>query len=201
VDRNRQRFTPIRLTALTTSDAQIVASYHASGNPQVLGELLRRHIGNVRSLAYQMTFDDAAADDITQEAFLKVMSGLKSFRNESKFSTWLYRITMNTAHVHLRKQKQLVRNNVNAFAEVAERSATAEQRAINGEIMAQLDNALRGLSPKLRAAIVLTAIQQLSPSEAAAIENCSTATMYWRIHQARKLLKKELKGVSCDEER
>ena len=190
--RNRQRSTPIGLTALTTSDAHIVASYQASGNPEVLGELLRRHIGSVRSLAYQMSFDDAAADDITQEVFLKVMSGLKSFRNESKFSTWLYRITMNTTHIHLRKQKQMVGGNVSLLAEVADRSATVEQHAINGEVLAQLDNALRDLSPKLRAAIVLTAIQQLSPSEAAAVEKCSTATMYWRIHQARKLLKQRI---------
>jgi RNA polymerase sigma-70 factor (ECF subfamily) len=177
---------------LTTSDADIVASYKASGNPDVLGELLRRHIGSVRSLAYQMTFDDAASDDITQEVFLKVMSGLKSFRNESKFSTWLYRITMNTAHVHLKKQKQLVSNNLSSLAEVVERSATAEQHAMNDEVLAEIDRALRDLSPKLRAAIVLTAIQQLSPIEAAAVENCSTATMYWRVHQARKLLKRRL---------
>jgi RNA polymerase sigma-70 factor (ECF subfamily) len=177
---------------LTISDADIVASYQASGNPEVLGELLRRHIGSVRSLAYQMTFNDAASDDITQEVFLKVMSGLKSFRNESKFSTWLYRITMNTAHVHLRKQKQMASGNVNYLAEVVERSATAEQYAVNEERLAQLDTALRELSPKLRAALVLTAIQQLSPSEAAAVENCSTATMYWRIHHARKLLKQRI---------
>lgn len=190
--RNRQRSTPIGLTALTTSDAHIVASYQASGNPEVLGELLRRHIVSVRSLAYQMTFDDAAADDITQEVFLKVMRGLKSFRNESKFSTWLYRITMNTAHIHLRKQKQMVSGNPSSLAEVVERLPTAEQHAINGEVLAQLDSALRDLSPQLRAAIVLTAIQQLSPSEAAAIENCSTATMYWRVHQARKQLKQRI---------
>ena len=63
---------------------------------------------------------------------------------------------------------------------------------MNDEVLAEVDRALRDLSPKLRAAIVLTAIQQLSPSEAAGVENCSTATMYWRVHQARKLLKQRL---------
>jgi RNA polymerase sigma factor (sigma-70 family) len=99
---------------------------------------------------------------------------------------------MNTAHVQLRKQKQKVNSNISLLSDVVDRSPTAEQHALNGEMLAQLDDALRDLSPKLRAAIVLTAMQQLSPSEAATVENCSIATMYWRIHQARKFLKQRI---------
>ena len=56
----------------------------------------------------------------------------------------------------------------------------------------QIAAALASLSAKLRAAIVLTGLQQLSPDEAAELEGCSVATMYWRIHEARRLLEQRL---------
>jgi len=63
---------------------------------------------------------------------------------------------------------------------------------ITGEVVDDVDDALARLSPKQRSAIVLTAVEGLSVSEAAKIENCLLPTMYWRIHHARKILKKLL---------
>ncbi len=70
----------------------------------------------------------------------------------------------------------------------------APDRAREGvELGEAIEAGLSSLTPSLRAAIVLTAIQGLEPSEVARIEGCATATIYWRIHRARKVLKERLK--------
>jgi DNA-directed RNA polymerase specialized sigma24 family protein len=65
---------------------------------------------------------------------------------------------------------------------------------MDGELASRIEQAMAQLSTKLRAALVLTAIERLPAGEAAAIEGCSAATMHWRVHQARKQLKQHLQG-------
>ena len=72
-----------------------------------LDELIRRHLPHVRSLVFQMLLDDAAADDVTQEVFLKAIRGLERFDGRAKFSTWLYRICLNTTCTHLHKASRV----------------------------------------------------------------------------------------------
>lgn len=70
---------------------------------------------------------------------------------------------------------------------------TPDSEATGSELVSQVESAIAALSPKLRAAIVLTALQGLSAREASAIENCGEATMHWRVHEARKQLKHRLR--------
>lgn len=65
-------------------------------------------------------------------------------------------------------------------------------KRLQTELETEIESALGELPPKLRSAIVLTKIQELDIREAAAIERCSAATIYWRIHRARKLLEQRL---------
>ena len=69
-----------------------------------------------------------------------------------------------------------------------------DQSLLEHELDQQIADALASLSAKLRAAIVLTGLQQLSADEAAELEGCSVATMYWRIHEARRQLEGRLSG-------
>jgi RNA polymerase sigma-70 factor (ECF subfamily) len=140
-----------------------------------------------------MVLDDAAADDLTQEVMLKAFRGLAGFDGKAAFSTWLYRIAMNTAYTFLASRN---RSPVSFHGEVPEppqhQVETPDRAAMQAELDRQIGAALDGLSPKLRAAMVLTGIQGVSPAEAAEIEGCSAATMYWRIHEARKQLNGQL---------
>jgi RNA polymerase sigma-70 factor (ECF subfamily) len=136
-----------------------------------------------------MILDHAATDDLTQEVFFKAIRSLSSFEGRATFSTWLCRIAMNTSNSYLARRS---RSPVVFQAEVPELEAgksAAEQVAVQCELKQEIETALASLSPKLRAAIVLTCLQGKSAREAAGIEGCSTATMYWRIHEARKNLK------------
>jgi RNA polymerase sigma-70 factor (ECF subfamily) len=176
------------------TDEQLVAAYRDSGQAEALEELVGRYVGRIRGFAYQMVLDPAAADDLTQEVFLRVLRGLSTFTGRSKFSTWLYRLAMNTARSFLAKRN---RSPLSFHSDLPETTQTRypqpERAAAESELETTVEAALGDLSPKLRGAIVLTSLQNLEAKEAARIEGCTTATMYWRIHEARRQLKKRLK--------
>ena len=141
----------------------------------------------------QMITNDADVDDLTQEVFLRAIRNISSFRGESQFSTWLYRIAMNTTHSFLRGKSRREPATVEVPAgQVDCRASTPERLAMADELDDAITAAVGSLPPALRAALVLTTLQGLGAREAARIEGCTAATMYWRIHKARKILKKRL---------
>ena len=71
------------------SDEQLVERFRDSGDLGHFDELVRRHIGPVRRMAFSMVLNHADADDLTQEVFLRVARGIGNFRGQAKFSTWL----------------------------------------------------------------------------------------------------------------
>jgi RNA polymerase sigma-70 factor (ECF subfamily) len=174
---------------LTSQDEELIQCYRTSGSREALEELVSRHIGKVRGLIYPMILDHAATDDLTQDVFLKAIRSLNSFEGRSAFSTWLCRIAMNTLNSHLARRSRSPVVFQDEVPEPVAGTSAAEQLAVHGETHREIETALKSLSPKLRAAIVLTCLQGKTAGEAARIEGCSAATMYWRIHEARKNLK------------
>ena len=177
-----------------TSDDELIAAIRVNGDRTALDELVRRHLPQVRQTVFQMVLHDGDADDVTQEVFLRAIRGLNGFNRRAKFSTWLVRIAMNTAYTHLeRRSRAPVESLATSTDQAVATSAAPEARLLMGELTADVERALAELSISLRAAVVLTSFQGMSPAEAAQVENCSTATMYWRIHEARKKLRTRLK--------
>lgn len=174
-------------------DSELIAEFIESGSTMALDQLLRKHLPNVRNAIYPMVMDNDIADDLAQEVFLKALRGLKNFDGHAAFSTWLYRIAMNTTYTFLARRN---RSRLRFHDEPPEPVSSECDAPDNAILLAELDSsiaaALDNLSPKLRAAIVLTTLQGVPPAEAAAIEGCTTATMYWRIHEARKQLQQQL---------
>jgi RNA polymerase sigma-70 factor (ECF subfamily) len=177
------------------SDEQLIAVYRDSGQREALDELTERHLGRVRAMIYTMVLDKSLADDLTQEVFLRAFRGLASFDGRSRFSTWLYRVTMNTIRGFLARHR---RSPVSFRAKLPDgchlSSEHPEAVAMQSELESAVEAALRDLPPKLRAAMVLITLQRMDVGEAARIEGCTRATMYWRLHEARKRLKRRLKG-------
>ena len=147
----------------------------------------------VRATIYAMVLNDADADDLSQEVFVRVIRGLRGFRGKAKFSTWLYATTMNTVRSFLSRPpgSQRVADDV-LKAQADGREGGPDTAAMAGELDGQIAAALGSLPPQLRAAVVLTAVQGIGIREAARVERCAVPTMYWRLHKARKLLKKRL---------
>ncbi len=179
---------------LNRTDAELIEA-HRRGETSAVDVLVARHLVRVRSLLFQLVLDRDTADELTQEVFVSVLRNLHSYRGEAAFSTWLHRIAINAARQATRRAR-------------IRRSETAHvPRDINGSVSAPVaelirneqrhgvQRALAKLSMPLRSAIVLTVMQGLSAGEAAEIEGCPVGTMYWRVHEARRLLREELKGL------
>ena len=178
-----------------TPDEGLIARYLESGEREALDCLVRRHVGKVRSAIFAMVLNDADADDLTQEVLVRAVRGLGGMRDNRSFSAWLCSIAMNTTRSFLRsKARQRAFDEKNGVEEaVAPACGTPVRLREGAELGDAIEAGLESLSPTLRAAIVLTAIHGLEPREAASVEGCATATIYWRIHQAKKALKERLK--------
>lgn len=175
------------------SDEELVVSYQRTRRNQDLEVLLSRHVGRLRRMVYSMVLNQSDADDLTQEVFLRAIRGLPQFGGQSKFSTWLYRVAINTTHRFLKRRAGSPVETPAVLREpAADRSDQPDQKAIQAEMQQEITTALAELSPPLRAAMVLTVLEGMPAQEAAEIEGCSRATMYWRVHRARKTLTKRL---------
>jgi len=179
---------------MSESDEQLVAAWRQSGDRGAVEALAKRHLPTVRRMVHSMTLDDGLADDLAQEVLLRAFRGLASFGGRAKFTTWLYRIAMNTVHGALDRQR---RSPIDSRAPLPDGAASraeppgaaAEQAELDGAV----GRALAALPPKFRAAIVLVSIEELDPAEAARIEGCTRATIYRRLHEARKRLAESLR--------
>jgi len=175
------------------TDEQLVASYLHAGNRDALGQLIDRNLDRVRRVVYPMVLNHADTDDVVQEVFVRVVKGLGSFRQEAQFSTWLRRVTMNTVYRFLKERNRNRSPNMEVgHAVEASCDCQPEQAALHAELDEAIGRALGQLAPELRGAIVLTVFDDVAPAEVATIEGCSRATIYWRVHRARKALKKLL---------
>ena len=175
------------------ADEELVEMFRDSGETRHFDELVARHIKKVRQMIYPMVLNDADADELTQEVFLRVVRHLDSFNAKSSFRTWLHRIVMNTTYSFLKKvgkAKVEIRSEVPEL--VAREGCPVDAVAAN-ELDRDITLALSSLKPTLRAALTLVSIHGMTPSEAAQTEGCVVATMYWRVHEARRLLKEQLR--------
>lgn len=174
---------------MADSDEQLVAAWRQSGDRGPLETLATRHLATVRRMVHSMTLDDGLADDLVQEVFLRAFRGLGSFGGRSSFTTWLYRIAMNITHDTLaRRRRSPIDGRVELPPAAACLAEPPEAEAERAERHGEITRAIAELSPKLRAAAVLVMIEGIDPAEAARIEGCSRATIYWRLHEAKKRL-------------
>ncbi len=147
------------------------------------------------------------AEDITQEVFEKVSRNLKTFKGESKFSTWLYRIATNAAFDRLRSPSlkyaaEHTPFEKNADAEArnvwnGQRETTIDQNVIRKEMSACVREYIDKLSPDHRAVLILSEIEGFKNKEIADILQISLENVKIRLHRARAGLKKELDN-GCD---
>lgn len=169
-----------------------------SGNENAFSELVVKHKEKVRNLVYLTLGDVDYVDDISQDVFISVYHKLKEFRFESKFTTWLYRITVNKCRDYLRKKR--VRSIFVPMKEVDyERGGRTNVDSM--DIPNLVRKAITKLPEKLKIPLVLRDIDGFSYQEIADKLECEVGTVKSRIFRARETLKvllapyqKELKG-------
>jgi RNA polymerase sigma-70 factor (ECF subfamily) len=154
--------------------------------------------------------DPAEVEDVAQEAFIKAYRALPSFRGESAFYTWLYRIGINTAKNYLVAQGRRAPTTTGFDSEEAENFEDGEQlrdvntpenEMISKQIARTVNETMEALPEELRTAIVLREIDGLSYEEIAAVMNCPIGTVRSRIFRARETIAEKLRpmlGTSKD---
>lgn len=172
-------------------DEQLIAATR-SGDLSAFESLIRRYQRMVDALTWRMSGTQADAADLAQETFIRAYQQLGSFRAESKFSSWLYRIGMNTC---LNWQKSRQRRE-RLHGELAEQPVAADDTDPRSE---DVQAALMRLPAKQRAAIILTVYDGMSHAEAARVLRCAETTVSWRLFIARKQLQKWLKGCMAQD--
>lgn len=165
-----------------------------SGDRAAFEELVRATYADTYTLAYRLTGDEEDARDVVQETYLRAFRGLKRFRGDAQFTTWLYRITANCANTHLgRRVRHRHEELEDDDAVVDERpEADPQARAENEALRGRLRGAIEALPPRLRAVVVLRDVYDL-PHEAIAEElGISESAAKVRLHRARRRLRDDL---------
>jgi len=199
-------------------DLEAVSERPASGVEQTDLELVRRaqrgergafdllvlrYQHKVVKLVARLLRDPAEAEDVAQEAFVKAYRALGTFRGDSQFYTWLYRIAVNTARNSIASRQ---RRPVDYEADLSENEQTAvetrmrhddtpEAAALSEEIRLTVGRAVEALPEDLRTAIMLREIEGLSYEEIATAMDCPVGTVRSRIFRAREAIDRQLKPL------
>ncbi len=175
------------------------------GDKRAFDLLVVKYQRKLARLLSQFIRDAAEVEDVTQETFIKAYRSLSSFRGDSAFYTWLYRIGINAAKNFLVAQKRRASTTTNEFdIEVAENFEegsqlrelnTPENELMSKQIAQTVHQALQALPEELRSAITLREIEGLSYEEIASIMSCPTGTVRSRIFRAREAIADKLQSV------
>ncbi len=172
-----------------------------AGDEQAFTELVHRHESRVYTLALKMLQNPADAEDILQETFLSALRGLKTFRGESSFATWLYRIAYNATLMKLRTARPSVSldealegDESDVPRELTDWTHEPEGALLNQEARAEMQVAVDMLSAALRSVFVLRDVDGLSTEETAAVLDVSVQVVKTRLHRARMILRNTLSG-------
>jgi RNA polymerase sigma-70 factor (ECF subfamily) len=181
--------------ARTTELEIVLIERVCAGEKELFYELISPYERSVYMAAFSVLQNEADAEEAAQEAFLKALTHLSSYRRESKFSTWLIQIAVNEARMKRRKDRRFLHESVDDriqdeegdyiprdFADWREIPSEALQRA---ELRDALQKAIASLHPKYREVFVMRDIQNLNIAETAAALRISEASVKTRLLRAR----------------
>lgn len=186
----------------TASEDQLLVERVQSGDVAAFDVLVRKYRERLYGIIYNLTSNREDAADLTQDAFIKAFSSINRFKGKSAFFTWLYRIGVNTALSHLKRNRfrrffslehiQDEGSNAQVLETLAAKHKS-EKGALLNELQEKLNEAMQKLSPKHRTVVVLFEIEGLSHQEIADIVGCSVGTVRSRLHYAKQQLQADLK--------
>lgn len=172
-----------------------------SGDYTAYEMLISKYERKVHSLAIRITKDPILAEDVLQDVFMTVFRKLDSFKGNSQFSSWLYRIAANFCFMALRKRNNVQFDSIeNALptlhsqisVEVQSNVQTADQHLSTKELRSELEKAISRLDEDYRVVFIMRDVDGLSIKEICDILNLSEPAVKSRIHRARLMLQKKL---------
>lgn len=171
--------------------AELVTAAKA-GDKAAFTKLVEATHAEMYTLAYRLTGNAEDSQDVVQEAYFRAYKGLKRFRGDAEFTSWMYRITANCANTHFAKSSRHRHDEIDEANEIADERPGPEARLGSVDERRVLNQALQSLTPEMRAVVVLRDVYDL-PHEAIAAElGISEGTAKVRLHRARQKLRERL---------
>ena len=168
-----------------------------AGEEDAFASLVRRHERRAWRVARQMVPSDEDAQDLAQEAFLRVFRNLERFDFQHEFTTWLYRIVTNLCIDHLRKRRPMVSTSAAGEEDEADldlvdhRDERPSDAIESAETVDEVQACLEALAPHFQSVLVLRELEGLPCTEIAEIVGATHVTVRWRLHRGRKLFQEE----------
>lgn len=173
------------------------------GETRAFEELVSQYHNKIYALAYRYMGNEEDAYDMAQETFIKAFRSLRSFKGNSSFSTWLYRITTNVCLDELRRRKRRIvaisldeplatQDGDEVEKEIADSSPGVDIIYEQKEFSQYIQQLLNEMKPEHKTAIVLRDVMGFSYEEIAEVMNCSMGTVKSRISRAREVLRKKI---------
>ena len=175
------------------SDVDGLVTRAQRGDRAAFSDLVRLHQDEVFTVAMRLVGDRELAADVAQDALLRAWRAVPRFRRDAKFSTWLHRITVNTALTAQRRRSRRRTEPLDVALEtVASDDRSPEQAGLNVDLAARLSAALTELSPPLREAVVLKDVYDWAHPEIAAELDITVTAAKVRVHRGRKKLREAM---------
>jgi len=176
------------------------------GNQNAFEELVYRYDRNVLSVALKYANNEDDAKDLYQEVFIRVYRGLRNFRFQSEFSTWLFRITTNVCLTYKSRSKEHLRvsidrsfdddeQEISSSPELVYEGSAPEEISSGSNIGEIVNEAVESLSPKQRMTFILKHYEGYKIREIAEMMNCKEGTVKKYLFDATKNLRKKLSPV------
>lgn len=186
-ERNKREMTHL-------SDQELMRLIQA-GDVSPAAEIFDRYSSRIYNFAYRFLRNSEAAEDATQEVFVKMLKHANQFHGDAKLSTWLFSITANWCRDYLRKADNKAKEAEEVLYSIPAPSELAPDRNLERRQDEQMiQKALSALTPEQREAILLSRYQGLSYAEIAQISGCSEGAVKTRVFRAMETLKKALAG-------
>ena len=172
------------------------------GDTVAFEELVFQYQNKIYALSYRYMGNEEDAYDMSQEAFLKAYRSLRSFKGDSSFGTWLYRVATNVCLDELRRRKRRIaalsldeplatREGDEVEKEIRDSALTPDLVYENKELATYIQNLLDQMKPEHKSAIVLRDVMDLTYEEMAEVLDCSIGTVKSRLSRARSALRKK----------
>jgi len=182
---------------MTWTDEELVARSQR-GDVDSFNELIIRWERPIYALAYRVIGRDEEARDVCQEAFLRAFRALPGFKGQAKFSSWLYRITLNLCRDWIRRQRRAPVSQMPEDTDVLEMAAargpveSIEDLVARRELSAVVEEAMALLPDEQRTAIILKEYHGMTFQEIADLQGCPLSTVKTRLYQGLSVLRRQL---------
>ncbi|MEZ4752697.1 MAG: sigma-70 family RNA polymerase sigma factor [Bdellovibrionota bacterium] len=177
-----------------------------TGDTEAYLELINRYQDKAHNLAMRITRNEQDTEEILQDVFVTVYNKIDKFQGRSAFSSWLYRITVNTSFMKLRRRKKHAAVGLDEVNPTAASSWGTERSDISDlnyistrhELRAELQDAIQELPAEYRAIFILRDVDGLSNQEVGEVLDLSVPAVKSRLHRGRNMLRKRLQGFYDD---